>query len=246
MMVDYKPQFRPIYNFGQKSLVERVSDAFWDSFNNRNWYLRDKSWNEIKDESIKTTNNYSKRIKKDIVDHLPTYAAMTLGMGSSILGNYLGAQNATEQGYDHKFIEWISYGWELAFHTGISAATYATISKIRGVSWGKITRDLVELAIVTTPIQLGPYAFGRNSLADHFMNTGMRPDVATLSAQMSLLVPYVVTAKYTAKSLVPRVEAYLKKKKYIKNNNHECIDIKKDFQKNVKSDNLETVTEKVV
>ncbi|MGV8141266.1 MAG: hypothetical protein ACP5NW_02365 [Candidatus Woesearchaeota archaeon] len=232
-MVDYNPQFRPI-GIGNMPLIDRVSDAFWDGFNI-------ERWKELKDDYLATTKDDGKRIKKDIIDHAPVYAAMVAGTGTSIIANYVGAQNATEQGYSHKLIEWISYAWELTFHAGISAATYFGVSKLKGIPKDKILTDIVALAAVTTPIQLGLYAPGRNILADYYMNNGMHPEIATLSAQGTLLVPYVLIAKSAFKKFSPKVEPYIRPKieKY-SNNSKKKIDKKIDkktvLQKSVQKD----------
>jgi len=246
-MADYRPQFRPVYTFstdssGKASLVDRikgsinrVNDSVYETFS----ALSHKEWNQTIDDYVVTRKNTIAWLKNDIKEHYPTYGAMIFGMSSSILGNQLGAESATEKGYSNTLIEWISYGWELGFHVGISGGVYTLLAMLKGDSLKKISRDLVELTIVTTPIQLGPYAFGRNMIADDLISQGMIPEKATVSAQLWLLGPYVLTAKYTAKSLVPRLETYLKKKNILRNGNNgdmsKSIGAKTDFQKDVKS-----------
>jgi hypothetical protein len=246
-MADYRPQFRTTYNFGKKTLAERVSDTFYDSF-------RDKTWKDVKDDYIVTIKNDPVALKNDIKEHYPVYASMILGNAFGAIGNYFSAHTAAEQGQSHQFIELISYAFEYGLHTIISALTYVVLSRVKGDPWSKISTDAASLAVVTTPLQLGVYAPTRTFVADHNMNNGMHPEIATLSAQGELLIPYMVTAKLIFRAFASKVEAYFRPKieMYIdkrkirrESKKSEKILLSNKIKKDTGAGGLETVIERV-
>jgi hypothetical protein len=191
-MVDYKPQFKPIYSFSQKSLVEKISDTFWDSF-------KDKGWRELKDDYIVTTSKDFRNSIDNIVNNKAANIALLVGMTTSMAANIFGAHYANQQGYDRGGIEWLSLAGEVAVHAGISIGAFIIASRSEGISWMGTFKRLGKVGLVTTPITWGPYALARNHIADSFMLNGMPPEGATPLAQLALIVPYALTVNYALK-----------------------------------------------
>jgi hypothetical protein len=190
-MVDYKPQFRPVY-IGHRSFVDKISDVFYDSF-------KDKSWREIKDDYVATTSKDFKNSIDTIVNNKAANVGLVVGMTTSMAANIFGAHYASQHGYDAKGIEWVSLLGEVALHTGVSATAFIITSRINGVSWKETARRLGKVALVTAPLTFGPYALARNHIAGEFMLNGMPPEGATPLAQLILIVPYALTVNYALK-----------------------------------------------
>jgi hypothetical protein len=212
-MVDYRPQFKPTYNFSKQTLVERISNTFYNSF-------RDKSCREITSDYITTTHNDIRFVYDNVKKNKAYAGALIVSVGLSALANFLEAKDADIQGYSVKAIEFRSLVAEITTHTLVSAGAFTAISRSEGKSWKRIYTDLKDILYASAVIALVIYPPIRNTLADFLMEEGMEPHKATFWSQISLTPAYYAAVIYSKNTMLPKVKSYLKNKKENKEAKH--------------------------